>query len=201
MRIRIEDRGLRIERANDMHRAADLTRSSILNPQSSKGFTLIELAIVVCIVGLLAAALLTRVWFYQDQAEKAAMEQVAGALQSSLTMKYARLLTRGKQSEIKTLVAENPMRWLAKTPPNYAGEYYDMSPRTVAPGNWAFDLKSRHLIYVVDRGDYFKPGKDGHKWVRFHVNLLYESADNAGASSKELVGVLFEPTEPYRWFE
>ena len=64
-----------------------------------------------------------------------------------------------------------------------------MSPRTVAPGNWAFDLKSRQLIYVVDRGDYFKPGKDGQKWVRFRVNLLYEAAEGAGASGKELVGV------------
>ncbi len=169
---------------------------------SDRGFTLIELVIVICIVGILSATLLKRVWFYQDQAEKAAMEQVAGALQSALTMKYARLLTRGKGSEISALVAENPMNWLAKIPGNYAGEYYDVTPRSISRGNWTFDLKSRNLIYVVDRSDYFTPGKDGKKWVRYRVNLLYEPVPTtSGKPGKELVGVLFEPTEPYRWFD
>lgn len=186
-----QDTGCGIQDTDDSSRGVASAQSS------DRGFTLIELAIVVCIVGVLAASLLTRVWFYQDQAEKAAMEQVAGAVQSALTMKYARFLTRGKESDIKALLAENPMKWLAKVPPNYAGEYYDMSPRTVAPGNWAFDLKSRQLVYVVDRGDYFKPGKDGHKWVRYHINLVYENT----ASGKELVGLVFEPVEPYRWFD
>ena len=184
-------------------KAATKTLSSVLCPLSSeRGFTLIELVIVICIVGILTATLLTRVWFYQDQAEKAAMEQVASALQSALTMKFARLLTRGQQSEISALTAENPMSWLAKKPANYAGEYYDVTPRTVSPGNWTFDLKTRNLIYVVDRGDYFTPGKDGAKWIHFRVNLLFETSPNAsGKLSKELVGVLFEPTEPYRWFD
>lgn len=184
-------------------KAATKSQSSVPGPQSSdRGFTLIELAVVVCIVGVLAAMLLQRVWFYQDQAEKAAMEQVAGALQSALTMKYARLLTRGKESEITALVAENPMNWLAKVPSNYAGEYYDVTPRTVSPGNWTFDLKTRNLVYIVDRGDYFTPGKDGHKWVHYHVNLLYETEPGtSGKPVKELVGVLFDPTEPYRWFD
>ena len=210
--MKIQDTGYRMRDAGEIHCAAGLTQSCIPHPASSKGFTLIELVIVICIVGILSATLLKRVWFYQDQAEKAAMEQVAGALQSALTMEYARLLTRGREAEIGALVAENPMNWLAKVPSNYIGEYYDVSPRTVSPGNWTFDLKSRNLIYVVDRGDYFRPGKDGNQWVRYRVNLLYESESRKSAKpvkkllgkellGKELVGVLFEATEPYRWFD
>ena len=129
-----------------------------------RGFTLIELIVVITIVVILASVLLNRVLSYQEQAEKAAMQQVASALQSALTMKYARLMTGGIESKAATLAIENPMNWLAKIPDNYSGEFYDVTPRSVAPGNWVFDLKTRNLIYVVNRGDYFTPeGKSVRK--------------------------------------
>ena len=169
---------------------------------SQRGFTLIELIVVITIVVILATALLNRVWFYQEQAEKAAMEQVAGALQSALVMQYGRLLTRGTESEVTALATENPMNWLAKQPRNYSGEFYDPTPRSVAPGNWVFDLRSRELIYVLDHTEHFVPGKDGQKWIRYRVNLRYAHVLGAsGKASKELVGTLFEPTGPYRWFD
>ena len=176
--------------------------SGIRNKRHCRGFTLIELIVVITIVVILASVLLNRVLSYQEQAEKAAMQQVASALQSALTMKYARLMTGGIESEAATLAIENPMNWLAKIPDNYSGEFYDVTPRSVAPGNWVFDLKARNLIYVLNRGDYFTPGKDGHKWVRYHVNLLYEAAPGTPVKkTKELVGILFEPIVPYRWFD
>ena len=170
-------------------------------PRAAKGFTLIELIVVITIMVILSSVLLSRIYYYQERAEKAAMEQVASALQSALTLQHARLLTQGLESNATLLAAENPMKWLAKIPGNYAGEFYEVTPRAVAPGNWVFDLKTRNLIYVVDRSDHFTPGKDGKKWVRFHVNLLYEAPDISNKKGKELVGTLFEPIEPYTWFE
>ncbi len=146
--------------------------------RSSKGFTLIELIVVIIIIVVLAGLFLVRIPLYQEQAEKAAMQQVEGALQSALVLRYGALMTRGaaNEKELSILGSDNPITWLQKMPPNYMGEYYDPSPRTVAPGSWMFDLKSRDLIYVVDHGDNFKPGKDGNKWIRFHVRLGYEPA-------------------------
>ena len=169
---------------------------------SQRGFTLIELVVVITIVVILATALLNRVWFYQEQAEKAAMVEVAGAIQTALVMQYGRMLTHGMESETTALAVDNPIRWLAKQPRNYSGEFYDPTPRSVAPGNWVFDLRSRELIYVLDRTEHFVSGKDGKKWIRYRVNLMYDSALGAsGKISKELAGTLFEPTEPYRWFD
>lgn len=174
---------------------------SLRAPRLSKGFTLIELTIVITIVVILAVVLLDRVWFYQEQAEKTAMVEVAGAIQSALTMQHGRLLMRGIESEVTSLASDNPMKWLSKQPRNYSGEFYDPTPRSVAPGNWVFDLRSRELIYVLDRADHFIPGKDGQKWIRYRVNLMYDPAlDTSGKTSKKLEGVLFEPTVPYRWF-
>jgi prepilin-type N-terminal cleavage/methylation domain-containing protein len=174
-------------------------------PHPSKGFTLIELVVVIAIISILISALLTRVWFYQEQAEKAAMEQVAGALQSSLVLQYAHLLTQGQEAKVKNLVEENPTRWLMRQPPNYAGEFQGVIPEEIAPGNWAFDLKTHELIYVPDRTEYFVPGKDGNKWVRYRARLLYEPMRGAAApgsknrGAQELTSVLFEPVEPYQW--
>ncbi len=172
------------------------------SPRAPGGFTLFELLVVICIVAVLAGALLSRVWFYQEQAERAAMQQVVAAVQSALTLQFGSLMASGRQAEVRTLATENPMSWLVKRPANYAGEFFAPTPRTVAPGSWMFDLKSRDLIYLVDRSEYFNPGKDGVKWVRYHANLIYERSPGAGGKeSQTIAGVVLEPVEPYLWFE
>ena len=207
-RQRTEDRGQKLyrgyaARVQQPARSADNTLSSVFSPLSSeRGFTLIELIVTITIIVVLASVFLTRVQYYQELAEKANMQQVAGVLQSALTMKYGHLMTRDLGAEVPALAVENPMHWLAKVPVNYAGEFYDVTPRSVAPGNWVFDLKTRNLIYVVGMGDHFTPGKDGHKWVRYHVNLMREPVpDEKNNNAKELVGILFEPVAPYQWLE
>lgn len=178
-------------------------KSQIPNPKSSEGFTLIEFIVVIIIIVLLAGLFMIRIPLYQEQAEKAAMQQVESALQSALALRYGALMTRGagSQRELGILATDNPMTWLQKLPPNYQGEYYDTSPNTVAPGNWMFDLKSRELIYVLNQADNFTPGSDGYKWIRFRVKLGYEPALGRPESGKELVSTLFEPVEPYRWLD
>lgn len=168
-----------------------------------RGFTLFELIVVITIVVILGGLFLLRVPIYQEQAEKASMQQVEGAIQSALVLRYGALMTRGAaaEKELSILATDNPITWLQKMPPNYKGEYYDPTPRSVAPGNWMFDLKSRELIYVVDHAAYFAPGKDGHKWIRFHVHLGYEPMLGRPEAGKELVTTLFEPVEPYHWLE
>ena len=206
-KIRTDERGLRYEAGScDVYRAGVLTQSSDLSPQHSKGFTLIELIVVITVIVILIGVFLPRVWFYQEQAEKAAMEQVGGALQSALLMQYGHLLAGGRESEVQNLVTENPTHWLMQEPGNYAGEFYGMTPAAISPGNWAFDLQTRELIYVPYRTDYFVPGSDGLKWVRYRAQLKYEPLPGAAASgghnkgAQELTGLLFKPVEHYQWF-
>lgn len=182
---------------------ARATQHSALGTQYCRGFTLIELIIVICIIVVLAGLFLQRVPLYQEQAEKAAMQQVAGALQSALVMRYGSLMTRGasNEKELGKLATDNPIDWLQQKPRNYSGEFFDPTPHAIAPGHWMFDLKSHDLIYVVDHADYFKPGSDGKKWIRFHVQLVYEPALGRPESGKELVSTLFEPTRPYHWLD
>ena len=69
-------------------------------------------------------------------------------------------------------------------------------------GNWVFDLKLRDLVYVVRNDNYFKPGKDGKKWIRFHIAVNYEASrlPSLQNAPHELTGIVFGPVEPYSWF-
>jgi len=188
----------------DMCRSAAHNRqSSVLSPQSSdRGFTLLELIIVIVIIVILMGLFMDRFLFYQEQAEKVAMEDVAGAIQSALTLQYGQILTRGKPSDVAALVEDNPMNWLQKKPSNYAGEFYEPTPQSVEPGNWVFDLKTRDLVYLVRNAANFKPGMDGKRWVRFHAVTYYEPSrlPSLHNAAPELTGILFKPVEPYSWF-
>lgn len=177
--------------------------SRILCPESCKGFTLIEFIVVIIIIVVLAGLFLVRIPLYQEQAEKAAMQQVEGAIQSALVLRYGALMARGEagEKELSILSTDNPITWLQRIPPNYKGEYYDPTPRSIAPGNWMFDLKSRDLIYVLNQSENFTPGPDGNKWIRFHVRLGYEPALGKPESGSELASTLFEPVVQYRWLD
>ena len=168
---------------------------------SRRGFTLFELVVVIVIISILAGLFMNRVMFYQELAEKTAMEQMAGTVQNALLMQYGKILTRGQTDDIPAMAIDNPMHWLQRKPRNYAGEFYGATPESAAPGNWMFDLKSRELIYVLQHTAHFKPGKDGLPWIRFHVVYRHEKPQPVSLrdSPAELVGILFEPVEPYVW--
>ena len=169
-------------------------------PVIGKGFTLVELLVVVCIVGVLASVLFNRVLFYQEMAEKAAMQQVVGAIQSALVLQYGHRMTLGMGTAMDSIRNENPLDWLSQKPPNYAGEFASVKPATIDPGNWAFDKQTHELIYVPDHAAFFVPKNDGSKWIRYRTRFEYESTPGyKGQGEKRLAAVTFSPVEAYQW--
>ena len=165
------------------------------------GFTLIELIVVITIISFLAAALLNRVPLYQEAAEKTAMEQTVGVIRSALHLQIANYIVKGRMNDIPKLAQDNPMNWLAEKPKNYLGEFFDPGPGELPAGNWYYDLKSRELVYLVDKGKYFVAGKDGQKQIRFRLELIYNDAGPkiaAAKDEKDMEGLVLQP-EPYTW--
>ncbi len=170
---------------------------------SCAGFTLLELLVVIIIISTLAAVLLDRLTFYQEAAEKAAMEQMVGNLRSALHMQIADKLVRGKTGDIAKLPDDNPMEWLAEQPSNYIGVRFAPPAKDVSGGNWYFDLKDKSLVYAVKRGEHFVANSAGRKEVRYKARLIYsrdttDKRDNA--EEKEINGVILALVEPYQWF-
>jgi type II secretory pathway pseudopilin PulG len=166
--------------------------------RSGAGLTLIELVIVVCIIGVLAAVLLDRLRYYQEAAEKAAMESNIGALKSALQMRVAAMLLRGEERNIHSLASANPMGWLMEPPPGYRGEFRAPEP-AVPRGSWYFDATRGQLVYVPDLDAHLERLADGSKRLRFRVRLDFEQAE-PGPEPKRIAGMRIEPVLPYVWF-
>jgi prepilin-type N-terminal cleavage/methylation domain-containing protein len=164
----------------------------------SRGFTLVELLVVICIIAILSGVLFKRVLFYQEMAEKAAMQQVVGALQSGLIIQFGHQMTLGSGSNVN-IINENPVEWLMQKPGNYAGEFNAIKPDIIAPGMWAFDNLSHELIYVPEHNEFLEPASDGNKWIRFKTKVIYDSIPGNNNRNRQLVGVTLLPVEPYKW--
>jgi prepilin-type N-terminal cleavage/methylation domain-containing protein len=172
----------------------------------TRGFSLIELAIVISIISVLAALLLNRVVFYQEQAEKVAVEQLLGTLRSALHLQIADMVAKGKTGDISRLVEHNPMDWLAEKPSNYVGEYYAPKPEMVAAGNWYFDMHDRTLVYLVHHQEHLHTASNEANKLRFSAHLVMSLPDKSSNSSLEaapkpsIEGVVLEPVVSYKWF-
>lgn len=165
------------------------------------GFTLLELMVVACVVAVLATVLLNRMRFYQKMAEKTAVEQTVGVLQSALQLRVASLIVNNRLDEASELVQQNPMLWLAQKPNNYGGEYFDQLPEGDVSGRWYFDLKERTLVYFVHNA---AKGEEGAlSQLRFKTNLLLAARSFPVAerpvSGKAIEGVVLEQIVPYVW--
>jgi prepilin-type N-terminal cleavage/methylation domain-containing protein len=161
-----------------------------------RGFTLVELAVAIAVIAVAAALLLNRLAYYQEMAEKAAMESVVSGVKTGLQLRLAELIATHRQGQAAELEAENPMRWLEARPGNYGGVYSPGADR----GQWYFDAGRRHLVYVVNAGDRLEVGTgSAGKEIRFHARLLKDRVTFAGGAVESVTSVTLSPVTPYRW--
>ena len=171
------------------------------------GFTLIEVAVVAVIVAILATALLSRALFYQEQAEKVAVEQMLGTLRSALHLQIADKMAKGNAGDVAQLLDQNPMSWLGEKPANYVGEYYAPRTDTVEQGNWYFDPSNKNLVYLVINSGHLHTAAGESNRLRFQLKLVKSaksdpvaSPNDANLRSNMIVGVILEPVVAYKWF-
>ena len=160
-----------------------------------RGFSLIELAVALALIAVLAGLLLERTVYYQEVAEKASMEQVAADLRSSVNLRAAELVLENRFAELDDLVLKNPFELLVRKPQNYLGVLDAPSPDQVPGGQWYFDKKSKEVVYSIDLGHYFSPDEQGLKRVAWHVVRVSSTDKPATAQWARL-----ELARPYRWF-
>lgn len=167
-------------------------------PALKRGFTLIELVVVVCIVALLFGIALDRLLRYQELGERTAMEQNVAAMNVALTMKFAALVAQGRGSAIEKEVGANPVELLARTPENYLGPLYAPDAETLPRRSWYFDRLSGDLVYVPGRTRYLTEPADAHQGLRFRVTLTDPPA-RPDEGLREIRQATVRARQPYVW--
>lgn len=168
--------------------------------RTSRGFTLLELIVVISVVAITATIALDRLYGYLSQAEKAAMEYNATMIKSGLWMSAASLMMAERTSGIPALAEQNPMNLLAQKPANYLGEIDGRKTEALKGGNWFYDASKHQVVYVVEHRRYFMPEVPDDFTIRYGMKVLYSEMELAqGKKVSYIAGVTLVPLTKYAW--
>jgi prepilin-type N-terminal cleavage/methylation domain-containing protein len=166
------------------------------------GFTLLELAVVVAAIAILAGVALDRVLPLIGRAQRAAFVRVRADLQSALFLEAANRITRGEADTLPELATENPMSLLLKPPANYLGPVDPRSDRDIPRGSWYYDERAGRLAYRVGRYTRFSTKEEPGDLIELTVAFAYQDQDRDGvfdAARDRLDGLTLESVRDYEW--
>ena len=166
----------------------------------SRGFTLLELIVVISVVAVLGTTALDRLLWYQGQAEKASMEYTATMIKSGLWVSAASLMMSEHTSDIRSLATHNPINLLAQKPENYLGEFDNGKTESLESGNWFYDASKHQVVYIVGQRHYFTPEVAGEYTVRYGMKVLYSEIELAPDNKVTYItGITLMPLSKYTW--
>jgi general secretion pathway protein G len=167
-----------------------------------RGFSLLELLIVIVIVSVLVVVAIDRLLALRFEAERATVQTVIGAMRSGLYIEFAGAAARGELKRMDTAASINPMAHLAEKPEAYAGEFYGPDPKVFEPGTWYFDLQNRSVVYLVRFPQQFVTSLSGPPRLRLAVTPDYDDIDRNGRfdpGRDPVRGLKLVPLEPFFW--
>lgn len=163
----------------------------------ARGFTLIELVIVVCVVALLFGIALDRLLRYQELGERAALQQNVAAINTALALRFAAFVVMGTPQRIAEEVGRNPVHLLARAPENYLGELAAADPQTLSRPSWYFDTSAGDLVYLPTRRRYFGATSEAPDSIRFRVAMT--AAESSAGEPRVLPQPFVAANPPFKW--
>jgi type II secretory pathway pseudopilin PulG len=163
-----------------------------MNYSRERGFSLLELTIVVGIVAFMFYVALDKLLALAVQAEQVSVLQMEGSLQSALGIQVAYQLAQGKSvGELASMEGMNPLRLLSNRPSNYLGELDHPNPAAIEGGHWYFDSSAKELVYRVNHDRYFRDSLGQPARIEYQVQVK--------RSNGSIVGVALVTLTPYQW--
>ena len=166
-----------------------------------RGFTLLELVVVIVIISILGLFAIDRVFAIRIAAEQASVKQLVGTIKSALGLKVAQLALEGNMAAVSKLNKTNPLLLLSQTPFNYIGEKDD-SDNIITPGVWYFNKEQNALIYNVRYTETFKTELNGLPRIRHRIKLVYNDRNKNkrfDIHTDSIAGLDIIPVEKYSW--
>jgi len=162
-----------------------------------RGFTLVELVVVLCVVALVFGVALDRLERYLELTERSAVEQNVAAINVGLTLRFAALVAAGRGGAIAADVGTNPVHLLARAPENYLGEFSGAPAGAVEGRSWYFDRKTEEIVYLPSRTRFLVFDSPANTALRFRIALT--EVDSAPGQPKVLPQPYLRTQTPYRW--
>ena len=166
-----------------------------------RGFTLLELIVVIIIISILGLFAVDRIWSLRIAAEQAAVTRIVGNIRSALGLEVARLALDGKMSDVAKLEDSNPISLLAQVPANYIGEK-DNSVDIIEPGIWYYDKKVKSLTYNINYTENFSTHLTGTPRIRYQIKLIYNDINNNkrfDVNTDSIGGLDLLPLDSFSW--
>lgn len=169
-----------------------------------RGFTLLELVIVIVIIAVLAGFLLDRVLPLVGQAERVAFLQVRAHVQNALLLEAAERITRGESASLDELAGANPMSLLLQPPGNYLGELSRPRIADLPRATWHFDDREGRLVYRPGRQAKVEMLEGPEDRIQLAVSFVYRDRDGDGRfdpSIDDFDGLRLDPVYSFRWLD
>ena len=150
----------------------------------NRGFSLLELVVVIVIIGILLAVALSRLLPYIDEAERVGVLTLEGQIKSTLVTDAAKRIAGGRAASISELDGSNPMRLMLEPPKNYIGEKREHQRNGVPRRSW-YSTSRRNDSCIGSVGDLAGPMKILWQTLNSRFALLLMTAMATAASSRE----------------
>jgi prepilin-type N-terminal cleavage/methylation domain-containing protein len=167
-----------------------------------RGFSLLELVVVVIAIGILLGVALDRLLPLIGRAERAAFAQVQSEMQTALVLVAAEHIVRGESEQLADLARANPMGLLLIRPANYLGELESPLHDELPARSWYYDERASRLVYRVGTHSRFKAIDGPRDRIELAVRFAFRDANGDGqyqAGSDYFDGLRLEPSHRYDW--
>jgi prepilin-type N-terminal cleavage/methylation domain-containing protein len=165
-----------------------------------QGFSMLELVIVIIIISVLLAIAISKLMKLQVQAERSAMENVIGTMQSAIALTISEHIAKDRIGELKKYIGTNPMDLLANQPYNYKGRFAER-PKNLESASWWYNTKTHTLYYQVSNQEYFSTAGIEKGVTKFKILAVYDDINSNGRFDRSdiLKGLRLSPVAEYHW--
>jgi len=139
-----------------------------------RGFTLIELVVVIVVLGILAAIAIPKLFSVTQEAERAAVANMVGSLESALATYTAKQFVQSQ-----SIAVHNPFDDLSNTPSNYKGINDPVTVANTPDGCWSWRPTGNWIMYNPKAG--ITGGwLNGDRFIIYQVQPVIDGVDTVG---------------------
>jgi len=176
-----------------------VNRGQYVNKSGQRGFTFLELAVVITIISVLGFFALNYYYKLLVDVERTSMEHDLGVMRSAISLQVAGHYVAGNMAGLEKLAGSNPMDLLSEKPNNYLGVISHYKIEDIEKGSWFYDGKEQTLIYLVRNQLYFETELAAPARARFKIYPVYSDRAKGGEETKYISGLTLQELATYRW--